>query len=199
MSKVAKKIVKAVGKKSVITKINHGNRMETYIPSGKAVAGPPLGPQLGQKNVNIAAFCKEFNERTKEYKEGIPLPCRVTVNTDRTFDLIINQPPVSFFLKQAAGIQRAAMKPTHEVAGKVTLKHVYEIAKIKQQDSTQSFLSLETICKQIISTARTCGIEVVPKLDAREYGDFLEQRKQIVEEELKELQAKKEARMLRTA
>nr|SVE73927.1 EOG090X0I63 [Daphnia atkinsoni] len=190
---------KAVGKKSVTVKINHGNRLETYIPSGKAVAGPPLGPQLGQKNINIAAFCKEFNERTKEHKEGIPLPCRVTVNTDRTFDLTINQPPVTYFLKQAAGIQRAAMKPTHEVAGKVTLKHVYEIAKIKQQDPTQSFLSLETICKQIVSCARTCGIEVVPKLDAEEYRQFLDQRKQLVEEELKDLQAKKEARMLRTA
>nr|SVE70788.1 EOG090X0I63 [Daphnia similis]SVE71418.1 EOG090X0I63 [Daphnia similis]SVE72051.1 EOG090X0I63 [Daphnia similis]SVE72678.1 EOG090X0I63 [Daphnia similis] len=199
MSKVAKKVVKAAVKRSGIAKVNHGNRLETFIPSGKAVAGPPLGPQLGQKNINIAAFCKEFNERTKDYKEGIPLPCRVSVNTDRTFDLIINQPPVTYFLKQAAGIQRAAMKPTQEVAGKVTLKHVYEIAKIKQQDPTQSFLSLETICKQVISIARTCGIQVVSKLDAQEYREFLEQRKLIVEEELKDLQAKKEARMLRTA
>lgn len=87
----------------------------------------------------------------------------------------------------------------HEVAGKVTLKHVYEIAKIKQQDPTQSFLSLETICKQVVSCARTCGIEVVPKLDAEEYRQFLDQREQFVEEELKDLQAKKEARMLRTA
>nr|SVE74551.1 EOG090X0I63 [Daphnia barbata] len=188
-----------VVKKSGIAKVNHGNRLETYIPSGKAVAGPPLGPQLGQKNINIAAFCKEFNERTKEYKDGIPLPCRVIVNTDRTFDLTINQPPVTYFLKQAAGIQRAAMKPTHQVAGKVTLKHVYEIAKIKQQDPTQSFLPLETICKQIIAIASTCGIQVVPSMNAQEYGEFLEQRKLIVEEELKDLQAKKEARMLRTA
>ncbi|XP_046445439.1 39S ribosomal protein L11, mitochondrial-like [Daphnia pulex] len=198
MSKVAKKVVKAMSKKT-IAKIDHGNRMETYIPSGKAVAGPPLGPQLGQKNINIAAFCKEFNERTKDYKEGIPLPCRVVVNPDRTFDLTINQPPATYFLKQAAGIQRGAMKHAQEVAGKVSLKHVYEIAKIKQQDATLSFLPLETICKQVVAIAKSCGIEVVPKLDAEEYGEFLKERKIIVEEELKDLQAKKEARMLRTA
>nr|CAG4649822.1 EOG090X0I63 [Scapholeberis mucronata]SVE93987.1 EOG090X0I63 [Scapholeberis mucronata] len=196
MSKVAKKL-KTVVKKTV-EKVNHGNFLETYIPAGLAAAGPPLGPQLGQKNVNIAAFCKEFNERTKEFKEGVPLPCRVTVNSDRSFDLVIHHPPVSYFLKQAAGIQRAAMDPYNQVAGMVTLKHVYEIAKIKQQDPPSMFLSLETICKQIIGSARSCGIKVVPKLDAKEYEQFLKDRKIAVEEELKELQAKKEARMLRT-
>nr|CAG4647541.1 EOG090X0I63 [Megafenestra aurita]SVE92759.1 EOG090X0I63 [Megafenestra aurita] len=196
MSKTAKKLTAVVSK--TVQKVNHGNFLETYIPAGMAVAGPPLGPQLGQKNINIAAFCKEFNERTSEYKEGIPLPCRVTVNSDRSFDLVIHQPPVTYFLKQAAGITRAAMKPCHQIAGKVTLKHVYEIAKIKQQDPPLKILSIETICKQIIGIARSCGIEVVPKLDAEEYGEFLKQRKLEVDEELKELQAKKEARMLRT-
>nr|CAG4635180.1 EOG090X0I63 [Alona affinis] len=181
-------------------KVNHGNFLETYIPAGMASAGPPLGPQLGQKNVNIPVFVKEFNERTQEYVEGVPLPCRVTVNSDRSFDLVINKPPTTFFLKQAAGIQRGAMNPWQgEVAGKVTLKHIYEIALIKQQDPNMSVLSLETICKQILGCARSAGIEVVNKLDAKEYNEFLEQRKLIVEEQLKELQAKKEAKMLRTA
>lgn len=85
-----------------------------------------------------------------------------------------------------------------EVAGKVTLKHVYEIAKIKQQDPPLSFLPLETICKQILGIAQSCGIKVVHKLDAQEYAEYLKERKLVVEEELKELQAKKEARMLRT-
>nr|CAG4642181.1 EOG090X0I63 [Eurycercus lamellatus] len=196
MSKVAKQ-VKNVVKTAV--KVNHGNFLETYIPAGMASAGPPLGPQLGQKNINIPAFCKEFNERTKDYIEGVPLPCRITVNSDRSFDLVINQPPSSFFLKQAAGIQRAAMNPYGEVAGKVTLKHIYEIAKIKQQDASLSTESLENICKQLIACAQTCGIKVVPKLDAKEYSQFLVERKEIVEEQLRELQAKKEARMLRTA
>jgi len=85
----------------------------------------------------------------------------------------------------------------HEVAGKITIKHVYEIAKIKQQDPPMRFMPLQDICKQIIGCAQTCGIQVVSKLDSKEYSEFLAQRKVIVEEQLKELQAKKEARMLR--
>lgn len=90
------------------------------------------------------------------------------------------------------------MRTDNEIAGKVTLKHVYEIAKIKQQDPPNRILSLETICKQIIGIAQTCGIKVVPTLDAQEYGKFLQERKLVEEEQLKELQAKKEAKMLRT-
>jgi large subunit ribosomal protein L11 len=96
-------------------------------------------------------------------------------------------------------LKKLLLYPAQEVAGKGSLKHVYEIAKIKQQDATLSFLPLETICKQVVAIAKSCGIEVVPKLDAEEYGEFLKERKIIVEEELKDLQAKKEARMLRTA
>ena len=86
----------------------------------------------------------------------------------------------------------------HEIAGKITLKHVYEIAKIKQLDPPNKFLPLQVICQQVISSAHTCGIEVVHKLDAHEYAQFLEERKMIVDEQLKELLEKKEAKMLRT-
>ncbi|XP_021947025.1 39S ribosomal protein L11, mitochondrial-like [Folsomia candida] len=196
MSKMASK-QQLKGMKKVIQKVVHGNLVKIYIPAGMASTGPPLGPQLGQRGINIAAFCKDFNERTKDMKEGIPLPCRITVNSDRSYELVIHNPPVTFFLKQAAGVQRGVMKMGHEICGKLTLKHIYEIAKIKQQDPTLRFLPLERICNNVISTAHTCGIQVVRSLDPKEYAEFLEERKLVVIQQLQEIKEKREAKLLR--
>lgn len=76
-------------------------------------------------------------------KAGIPLPCRVVVNSDRTYELTIHAPPATFMLKQAAGIQRGAMYPGKEVTGKITHKHLYEIALLKMQDPPNALLSVE--------------------------------------------------------
>lgn len=131
-------------------------------------------------------------------KEGIPLPCRVTVNPDRSYELIIHQPPATFFLKQAAGVQRAAMVPGTEISGKITLKHIYEIAKIKGIDPPLECKSEYELCNMLIGIARSCGIQVVKDLDPTEYENFLAERKIIEETQRKELQEKKEAKMLRT-
>ncbi|XP_022914020.1 large ribosomal subunit protein uL11m [Onthophagus taurus] len=194
MSKAGAK-VKAV-KKAVIEKIHHG-RLNTNIPACSAAAGPPLGPMLGQRGINIAAFCKDFNERTKDIKEGIPLPCRIKVFPDRSYELTINLPPVTYFLKQAAGIQKAAMYG-NETAGKVSLKHIFEIAKIKRQDPLLQVRTMEEMCNMIIGIAKSCGIEVVKNLDGKEYEEFLNERKIVIEQQRKELQEKREAKMLRT-
>ncbi|EDW23922.1 GL23859 [Drosophila persimilis] len=193
---------KAAGKlkslKKTVERVTHTSKLKTNIPAGMAAAGPPLGPMLGQRAINIAAFCKDFNTKTAEMIEGVPLPCRISVNSDRSYDLAIHHPPATFFLKQAAGIQRGTMTPGKEVAGMITLKHLYEIAAIKIQDPPNALLSMQQMCEMLISIARTCGIKVVRDLDPAAYGEFLEERKTIVEQQRRELQEKREAKMLRT-
>lgn len=90
------------------------------------------------------------------------------------------------------------MYPKKEVAGKITLKHLYEIAAIKIQDPPNALLTLQQMCEMLVGVARTCGIQIVRDLDPEEYGKFLEERKAVVDEQKKELLEKREAKMLRT-
>lgn len=85
-----------------------------------------------------------------------------------------------------------------EVAGKVTLKHIYEIALIKMEDPPNVLKTLQFMCEQIIQTAQNMGIQVVKSLDPEEYQQFLEERKVVVAEQRRELDEKKEAKLLRT-
>jgi len=90
--------------RKVAEKIDHGNKMFTHIPAQMAQPGPPLGSQLGQVGINIAAFVKDFNLRTSIYKEGVPIPCFVTVNADRSYNLNMDHPPWPYFIMQVRAI-----------------------------------------------------------------------------------------------
>ncbi|XP_033359875.1 39S ribosomal protein L11, mitochondrial [Bombus vosnesenskii] len=193
MSKVIKK-----GKmlKKVLPKVEHPSPLRVTIPAGMANAKPPLGSQLGQRNINVANFCKDFNTRTENIKEGIPLPCRVKVRSDRSYDLVIHKPPATYFLKQAAGIEKGKIK-TGEVAGKITFKHLYEIACIKAEDPPLALLSLQQICQMLVGVARSCGIQIVHKLDPEEHTQFMKERKENVKKFMEELEAARETKILR--
>ena len=99
---------------------------------------------------------------------GIPIPARVTVRPDRSFSFEIRTPTTSYLLLQAAGVSpvrnkvRGAQNPGTESVGTVSLKHIYEIAKVKQTELRLSGLSLEGLCKSVIAQAKSIGVTVVP-------------------------------------
>lgn len=113
-------------------------------------------------------FCKEFNARTAHMTPGVPIPARVTVRPDRSFHFELRTPTTSYLLLQAASVKerngklRGAMTPGKESIGEVSLKHIYDIAKIKQSELRLSGLSLEALCKSVIASAKSVGVAVVP-------------------------------------
>ena len=107
-------------------------------------------------------FCREFNARTAHIQPGVPIPTLITIQPDRTFSFKTKSPPVSYFLKKTIGLEKGTGRPGHEVTGTISLKHVYEIARIKATDDHLKHLSLESIASTVVGSAKTLGIQVVP-------------------------------------
>ena len=132
--------------------------IKLYCPGGQANPAPPVGPALGQHGLPIMDFCKQFNDRTKD-RQGLILPCLISVYEDRTFSFIIKSPPASVLLKKAAGIAKASGNPKAEKCGQVTLDQVKEIATTKMEDLNTNDMGQAMVT--IEGTARSMGIEVV--------------------------------------
>ncbi len=134
--------------------------VKLQIPGGKATPAPPVGPALGQAQVNIMEFCKQFNARTSSPEtNGITIPVVLTVYADRSFSFITKTPPAAVLLMKAAGVEKGSGTPNKEKIGKVTEKQIREIATKKMPDLNAN--SVEAAAKSIRGTARSMGIEVV--------------------------------------
>ncbi len=131
--------------------------VKLQIPAGKATPAPPVGPALGQHGVNIMAFTKEFNERTKE-QMGLIIPVVITVFADRSFTFVTKTPPAAVLLKKAAGLESGSGTPNTKKVGHVSRAQVREIAATKMPDLNAG--SLEAAERMVAGTARSMGIDV---------------------------------------
>ena len=140
--------------------------LKLQIKAGQANPSPPVGPALGQRGINIMAFCKEFNAKTQEMEQGSPVPVVITYYADKSFSFDTKTAPASFLLKKAAGLKpvgkrnraKGSDKPGRTVAGSVTVKQVREIAEAKMKDLSAN--DVEQAMKIILGSARSIGIEV---------------------------------------
>jgi large subunit ribosomal protein L11 len=135
-------------------------QVKLQIAAGKATPAPPVGPALGQAQINIMEFCKQFNAKTAgKDQEGLIIPVVITVYTDRSFTFITKTPPAAVLLKRAAAVARGSGTPNKDKVGKVTEKQVSDIAKQKMPDLNAA--SLDAAIRSVKGTARSMGIEVV--------------------------------------
>ena len=132
--------------------------IKLQIAAGKATPAPPVGPALGQHGVNIAAFTKEFNERTKA-DMGLIIPVVITVYADRSFSFITKTPPAAVLIKKACGIETASGTPNKTKVAKITKAQVQQIAETKMRDLNAA--SLEAAMSMIAGTCRSMGVTVV--------------------------------------
>lgn len=128
------------------------------ITGGAANPSPPVGPALGQHGVNIMEFCKAFNAKTEDSK-GIPTPVVITVYEDRSFTFITKTPPASYFIKQAAKLQKGSGAPGRDTAGQIRRSKIKEIAEKKMEDLNAN--DIEAAMKIIEGSARSMGVDVV--------------------------------------
>ncbi|MBB3809522.1 50S ribosomal protein L11 [Pseudochelatococcus contaminans] len=134
--------------------------VKLQVPAGAANPSPPIGPALGQRGLNIMEFCKAFNAKTAQIEKGTPIPVVITAYQDRSFTFETRQPPVSFYLKKAAGLKSASKTPGKGgFVGKVTRAQVLEIAKEKLADLNTD--NIEAAAAMIEGSARSLGLEVV--------------------------------------
>jgi large subunit ribosomal protein L11 len=132
--------------------------LKLQVPAGAANPSPPIGPALGQRGLNIMAFCKDFNAKTSQLEKGSPIPVVITIYGDKSFTFEMRTPPVSYFIKKAAKLESGSKAPGRDKAGKITKAQVKEIAEQKMKDLNCD--SVESAMRMVEGSARSMGIEV---------------------------------------
>jgi large subunit ribosomal protein L11 len=133
--------------------------LKLQVPAGAANPAPPIGPALGQRGLNIMEFCKAFNAQTQKMEKGMPIPVTITIYQDRSFTFEMRTPPVSYFLKKAAKVEKGSGTPGREPIAQVTKGQVKEIAEQKMKDLNCD--TVDAAMRMVEGSARSMGIQVM--------------------------------------
>jgi large subunit ribosomal protein L11 len=133
--------------------------LKLQVPAGAANPAPPIGPALGQRGLNIMEFCKAFNAQTQKMEKGMPIPVTITIYQDRSFTFEMRTPPVSYFLKKAAKVEKGSGTPGREPIAQVTKGQVKEIAEHKMKDLNCD--TVDAAMRMVEGSARSMGIQVM--------------------------------------
>jgi large subunit ribosomal protein L11 len=134
--------------------------VKLQIPAGKATPAPPVGTALGPQGVNIMEFCKAFNAKTSaKDQEGLIIPVVITIYSDRSFTFITKTPPVAVLVKKAVNLAKGSGEPNKTKVGKITIKQIEEIAKIKMPDL--NCFTVEAAMEQVKGACVSMGVDVV--------------------------------------
>ena len=142
----------AAGKKAIT------GYVKLQIPAGSANPSPPVGPALGQRGLNIMEFCKQFNDRTKDFEKGMPIPVVITAYADKSFTFITKTPPTSYLVKKKAGLASGSKLPGRDKAGKISKSDILEIAKMKMAD--MGVTDLDAAISMVKGTCVSMGVKV---------------------------------------
>jgi large subunit ribosomal protein L11 len=130
------------------------------MPATLAKPGPAIGQALGPLGLNMADFCKQFNEKSQQFKPNTPLRVELAAFNNRTFTFTVRTPPTSYLIKQAIGLAKGSGSPGNDIVGKISHEAIYEIAKLKQLDDHVSHRPLDGIAKSVLGTAISMGVEI---------------------------------------
>jgi large subunit ribosomal protein L11 len=135
-------------------------QVKLQIPAGKATPAPPVGTALGPQGVNIMDFCKAFNAKTSaKDQEGLIIPVVITIYSDRSFTFVVKTPPVPVLIKRAVSLAKGSPEPNKNKVGKITVRQVEEIARLKMPDL--NCFTVDAAINCVKGTARSMGVEVV--------------------------------------
>ena len=132
--------------------------LKLQVAAGSATPSPPIGPALGQRGLNIMEFCKAFNAQTQGMEKGMPIPVLFTIYADRSFTFKLRTPPVGYFLKKAAGVDKGSKTPGTGSAGTITKAQLREIAEKKLVDMNAT--SIDAAMLMVEGSARSMGLQI---------------------------------------